>query len=343
VTTTAPPSAAAETDHTGAAVDPLLFGFGFDAEGAATKLKWSDVTKHKLGGYTRVWLHLNRTSAQAQGWLQRRSDLERVVVRALLQDETRPRATRIGKGFLIDLRGCNLNPGDALDELVSVRMWATPTLLITLRARPLQATLDTRQQVEAGEAPNSTGGLVAVIAQALTNRMEPEIIEFDEQVDAFEEKLLDPKVRLPRSALATFRRRVLTVRRYILPQRDALAQLVRESTLSGLFSETDILHLRESADRISRLAEDLDTIRDRSTVLQEQILEERAEEMNKRLFLLSFLSAIFLPISFVVGLFGVNIGGMPGMGHPYAFTILSVFLMVIVVVMIAVFRWRRWI
>ncbi len=78
-------------------------------------------------------------------------------------------------------------------------------------------------------------------------------------------------------------------------------------------------------------------------MLQEQVIEERAEVMNQRLFVLSILPAVFLPISFVTGLFGVNVGGMPGVQRAGAFAILVGALAVATILMLAIFRWRRWI
>ena len=332
-----------DPDTDGAQIEPFLFGYGFAADGTPTKLTWEDVLDGKLAAFERCWLHLNRRSKQTQGWLVRKSGLDKLAVAALLQEDTRPRAARHGKGFLINLRGMNHNEGEDTEDMLSIRMWASENMLITLRARPIQATRDVAAAVEQGEAPNSTGGLIAHLANALTNRMEPEIAGFEEQADAYEDQLLDTNIRLPRSALSEFRRRVLAVRRYILPQRDALAQMLREGSSAGLFNETDLLYLRESADRVTRLSEELDTIRERSTVLQEQIMEERSDLMNQRLFELSILSAIFLPISFVTGLFGVNIAGMPGMNNPAAFTMLVGGLVLTTVLMLLVFRWRRWI
>ncbi|MDX1292555.1 MAG: zinc transporter ZntB [Hyphomonas sp.] len=322
---------------------PLVFGYGFGADGTVESLSWKDVTSGRLAEYPRYWLHLHRLSPQVRSWLVRQSGLDHLATEALLQEDTRPRATRHGPGFLINLRGMNLNEGEALEDMLALRMWASDSGLITLRARPIQAARDVEATVKEGKAPNSTGGLVAALADALTDRMEPEVARFDEQADQFEEDLLDPSIRLPRYKLSEFRRRVLQVRRYILPQREALAQLVREGTQAGLFTDHDLLFLRESADRVTRLAEELDTIRDRCTVLQEQVIEERAELMNQRLFVLSILSAVFLPISFVTGLFGVNVGGMPGVESAGAFAILVATLALATLIMLALFRWRRWI
>lgn len=332
-----------ESDDLGNDADPLIFGFSFSEDGQATPLTWPQIGKKRADHAPRIWVHLNRASLKAQDWLRKRSGIDPIVVELLLQEDTRPRAVHIGKGFLINLRGFNMTPGDALDDMVSVRMWAEPKLLVTLRSRPLQASMDVRRRVELGDVPNSTGALVTTIAASLIDRMEPEIGELEDQADDYEDKFLDPKEKIARTSLGDFRRRVLGVRRYILPQRDALAQLIREGATTGFLTEHDLLRLREAADRVMRMSEELDTIRERTSVLQEQIMEERSEDMSQRLFMLSLVSAIFLPISFVTGLFGVNIAGMPGMSDPWAFTRLVLGLLAVTGLMLLVFRWRRWI
>lgn len=87
-----------------------------------------------------------------------------------------------------------LKEGEALENMLALRMWASDSGLITLRARPSQAARDVEAMVKEGKAPDSKGGLVAALADALTDRMEPEVARFDAQADLFEEDLLDPSV-----------------------------------------------------------------------------------------------------------------------------------------------------
>ncbi|MEZ5953011.1 MAG: CorA family divalent cation transporter [Hyphomonas sp.] len=324
-------------------IDPLVFGYGFGADGTATPLEWKDVRENGHPDFQLVWLHLNRQSQKTQDWLIGKSGLDWLTADALLQEETRPRAVRHGKGFLINLRGVNLNEGADPEDLVSLRMWASEDLLITMRGRRVQAARDVEQLVKAKEVPYSTGALVALLADALTDRMEPLITGFDDEADRYEDELLDPKVRLSRSVLPEFRRRVLRVRRYLIPQREAIATLVRDGVQSGIFSEQDAYFLRESADRVTRLSEVIENIRERSTVLQEELIQEGSEETNQRLFVLAILSAVFLPLSFVTGLFGVNLGGIPGAADGQAFPLLVGALAVSTVLVLSILRWRRWI
>jgi len=323
--------------------EPLLFGFGFDEAGVAHVLTWDEVLEDGLSKYHRIWLHLDRQSAQTQGWLYRKSGLERLTVQALLQDETRPRAARHGKGYLINLRGPNLNEGAEVEDMVSLRMWASEDRLFTLRARPVQSASDVQKLILSGDIETSTGALVAGLANALTDRMEPVLEVFEDEADRYEDELLDPKVRLDRSVLPEFRRRVLQIRRHLIPQREAMVTLVRDGAQSGLFTEHDLFFLRESADRVTRLTELLESIRERSSVLYEEAIQEGTEETNKRLFFLAILSAVFLPITFITGLFGVNLGGIPGAGSPAAFAVLIVALTASVAATLLAMRWQRWI
>ncbi len=326
----------------GTADNPLIYGFEFEGDGTARRLSWDDVVKESADRPgVRRWLHLDRLSPSVRTWLTEQSGIDAVIDDALLQEDTRPRSARHGDGLLINLRGVNLNEGSEPEDMIAIRIWMTADVVVSLRAFHIKAAQDLRDQIMAGEMlPVSTGEIVTYIAARLTDRIEPVISELDSEADDFEDTLLEPGASLPKTALANFRRRVLTFRRYIIPQREALSQMSREG--EGLFTNRENLLLREVADRVTRLGEELDTIRERSIVLQEQVVEERAERMNQRLFVLSIISAIFLPLGFVTGLFGVNVGGMPGVNNGVAFTLLCLGMLGLSLGMILLFRRMRW-
>ncbi|MGB3626382.1 MAG: zinc transporter ZntB [Henriciella sp.] len=326
---------------TEAARDPLVFAFEFDGTGGARRLNWDDIANgpaERPG--VRRWLHLDRLSADVRTWLVDHSGLDLVIDRALLQEDTRPRCVKHGPGYLINLRGVNLNEGAVPEDMIAIRIWATADVVISLRAFHIKAAQDLREQIMQGEVPASSGAILAFLAARLTDRIEPVVSGLEDQAGDFEETLIYDAGSLPKSALSNFRRRVLQLRRYVIPQRDALAQMAREG--GDLFSADEVLHLREIGDRVTRIGEELDNIRDRSTVMQEQIVEERAERMDQRLFVLSVISAIFLPLGFVTGLFGVNVGGVPGTSSPVAFTLLCLSMAGIAGLLILLLHRMRW-
>ncbi|WP_158085779.1 zinc transporter ZntB [Henriciella aquimarina] len=321
--------------------NPLIFGFEFDEAGGVRRLDWAEVSSGPAAPATgRRWLHLNRLSPAVRQWLTETSGIDEVIDDALLQEDTRPRCLAHGDGLLINLRGVNLNEGSEPEDMIAIRIWMTAEVIVSLRAFHIKAAQDLRDRIMAGEVPASNGVILAELAERLTDRIEPVVSELDEQADEYEDTLLEPGATLPKTALASFRRKVLTLRRYIIPQREALAHISREG--QHLFDASQTLQLREIADRVTRIGEELDMIRERTMVLQEQLIEERSERMNQRLFVLSIISAIFLPLGFVTGLFGVNVGGMPGVGSPLAFTLLCLGMGGLTVTLFFLFRRMRW-
>ncbi|GAB5458991.1 MAG: zinc transporter ZntB [Henriciella sp.] len=322
-------------------VDPFIVGFAIKDDSNIEELNWEAVksaTANVPG--ERRWIHLNRLSDEARAWLEGAGSLDPLIVNVLFQEDTRPRSTRLGEGFLINLRGANLNPGAEPEDLISLRIWATKDLIVTTRAYRIRAIEDLRDEFHSLNPPVTNGEIVCFLAERLTTRLEPIVGQLEDQADELEAEWLDLNTPAPKLKLAEFRRSALSLRRYIAPQREAISSFIRES--GDFLSDESRLKLREVQDITTRFAEDLDLARERAVVIQEQIVEQRAESMNQRLFVLAIISAIFLPLGFLTGLFGINIGGMPGVDSPYAFWLFATFLVVVTGGLLYAFKRMNW-
>jgi len=321
-------------------LDPLVFAFDMSASGVKP-LAWQDLQADAFAGAgVRRWIHLDRMSEAGFAWLKQSRLIPDFICDILFQHETRPRAFTHDDAVSLNLRGVNLNEGHEPEDLVSLRLYATETLLVTTRAHQLATVDDLKRLVEQGKAPASNASMLVYLAHGITGRLEDVSQRLEEQVDALEDDMLDENTPPPKLAVAEFRRAVLSLRRYITPQREAVSSLLREA--DDFLSDRDRLTLRETQDIVFRLSEQLDMVRERAVVLQEQIIEIRAEAMNQRLFVLAIISAIFLPLGFVTGLFGVNVGGMPGVDSPAAFWVLCVVMLGLVGVLLLVFKKMKW-
>ncbi len=76
--------------------------------------------------------------------------------------------------------------------------------------------------------------------------------------------------------------------------------------------ELNRLRIREVADRQVRYVEDIDEVRERAAMAQEELLSRISEQMNERSYLFTVVATIFLPLNFFTGLIGINVGGTPG-------------------------------
>ncbi len=126
------------------------------------------------------------------------------------------------------------------------------------------------------------------------------------------------------------------LRRHMAPQRDALSTFEIED-LPWISSEYRP-RMREATERMTRLSEELDAIRDRAQVVQDQIMDTRAEAMNRQMLILSVVAAIFLPLGLITGLLGINVGGVPGVENRWSFWIVTILLVIIGVLLAWVFK-----
>ncbi len=289
----------------------------------------------KTDGY--IWLHFDVGDPAFEPWLVR--NLPITVAKALVQSETRPRCDRMENGLLLNLRGVNMNPGANADDMVSVRLWITEGLIISARVRKVWAVDAIRQEMEAGTAPTTVTAFLAELAYGLTKRIEKVSVALFEETDTLEEHTLSPSNDLA-TDLAALRQSIIKMRRFVRPQSEALAELAGgqvwpiDPDCAGL--------LRETANRTVRTMEELDATSDRLLAIQDHLDVLHTSALGRNSYVLSIVAAIFLPLGFLTGLFGINVGGMPGVDSAFGFWAVSIGSILIGFVLFFVFRYLKW-
>ncbi len=320
--------------------DGLLFAWELDGKGGGRELEWEAIERPAADESSWQWLHFNYSKPDVQRWMRESSGLSDLTVSALLQSETRPRCVLADQGMMIFLRGVNLNPGADPDDMVSIRLWVGARRIISLRMRRLLSIDDLNAAIRTGNGPATPGEFVVLLTDRLQERMRHVVEALYDQVDQLEVNVITESSMQQREQLAGIRRQTIAMRRFLSPQREALSRVSSERT--PLLDDHDRLRLREEYDHLTRMVEDLDAARERATVVHETLTSRFAELTNQRMYVLSIIAAIFLPLSFVTGLLGVNVGGIPGADNPYGFWSVDVLLLLVAAGIWAFFRWRQW-
>jgi zinc transporter len=288
-----------------------------------------------------AWVHLNADHPDTRAWLESElSYLDQIILDALLAEETRPRIVEFDRGALMILRGVNLNENAEPEDMVSVRLWVDEHRIISLRKRKLRAIEDIQNHLRDGTGPKNSGDFVVMLTARLFERMEPVLRELDERLDDIEQKVMEDPDFSERQAIIEIRKEAIIYRRYIAPQRDVIAHL-----RSGDQPWLDVMQkrcLQEAMDRVTRYIEDLDAIRERAQIVKDELANALSDKMNKNLYILSVIAAIFLPLGFLTGLLGINVGGIPGSENPQAFWGFCVLLCLVVVGEVTLFRKMKW-
>ncbi|AHG18212.1 zinc transporter [Chania multitudinisentens RB-25] len=316
-------------------VPDAVYAYQLDGKGGITPIDY----ENKITRDEPCWLHLDYAHSTSAEWLATTPLLPDVVREALSGESTRPRVSRLGDGTMITLRGINFNVDSRPDQLVTFRVYMTDKLIISTRHRKVYSIDEMVNELQSGTGPTGSGGWLVDIADALTNHTSEFIEELHDKIIDLEDALLEQRVP-ERGQLALMRKQLIVLRRYMTPQRDVFARLASERLV--WMSDDDRRRMQEIADRLGRGLDDLDGSIARTAILSDEITTVMADAMNRRTYTMSLMAMVFLPSTFLTGLFGVNLGGIPGSGSPVAFASFCFMLMALVAGVAWWLRRSRW-
>lgn len=320
----------------------LVHAFVLDGQGGAAPISRLALESLDLQPGQSLWLHWDRSHPQAQRWLRERSGLAEFTCDLLLEESTRPRLLSLpGDELLLFLRGINLNPGSEPEDMVAVRIFADAQRVISLRLRPLHATDALIEQWGRGSGPKTGSEVLLYLAEHLTDKVDTLVSDFAERVDEQEEHLdEDERFRPDHDLMLQVRRRAAALRRFLAPQRDLYAQLGRNRL--PWFVEDDSGYWNELNNRLTRYLEELELTRERVGLVLESESRRQSERMGKTMYLLGITTGFFLPMSFITGLLGMNVAGIPGAGTSYGFYVVCALIGGMVLFQWWLFRRLRW-
>lgn len=303
--------------------------------GSVAELPSAQVADYRGEGF--VWLHVEGAGRNGRADLP--GYVPALAANALLADETRPRCDEIDEGALINLRGNAREPTADSDRLVSIRVWVEARRVTSVTRNPLASLARVEAAMLAGRLADG-GDFVAALAQAISTELDPEIADLGDQLDDCEELFESADIYALRRRIAALRAQAIALRRFVAPDRDALASMAQLPF--GWISKEDRLHLREAADRFARMAEELEAVRERAALLHEQLTDLRAEIVDRRSLAIAVIAFIFLPLTFVTGLLGMNVAGIPFAERDWAFWGVVGFCVLIALAVLGWFAVRQW-
>jgi zinc transporter len=327
-------STAAASEPTGLAHAYLL-----DGRGGAERLDWSGIERWTPSDGA-LWLNLDYTAPDVERWLGLHSKIEPLIRDALLDNDPRPRAAAHGDALLLIVRGINLNEGAAPEDMLSIRAWIEPHRVVTLRHRKSRSLKAIAAELDGGAGPTAVGDLTALLVERVLEHVVIRVDLLGDAIAACEDQVLLESGGELRAQLADQRRRAIALRRFLAPQREAFGKLAQIQV--PWLDPNARSRIVEAADRMTRTVEELDAARDRAAVTQEELQSKIGEATNRRLYVLSIISAVFLPLGFVCSLLGVNVGGVPLQHADWAFWALCGAFAIVVGVQIWLFRRRGW-
>jgi magnesium transporter len=183
--------------------------------------------------------------------------------------------------------------------------------------------------------------LVFALLDAIVDHYFIVIEEMGDRIEALEEQLFNtqPSNDITQD-IQELKKTMLRIRRAVHPIREVVSRL--EKVDGGLIQEETINYIRDLYDHIIQISENIEIYREMSWGLMDMYMTTISHKMNEVMKVLTIMASIFIPLTFIAGIYGMNFEHMPELNMPYAYPLLLLFMAVIVVGMIVYFKRKHW-
>lgn len=314
----------------------LLWATITDAQGGRTEP--NPVTTLPIVREGWIWLHFNLADARCSELLSSLQDLPQRAANTLVESEEFQQLY-IEDGFVFGMvadlcRGL----GETSDHFGFLHFLAGDGILITARRPPIAATHSLRDMMRKGQkVPSELSALEALIEQVVEG-FDVFVDKLAGTVDSLEDQIITGSLRGVRQRLSELRRTRVRLYRHISGLRVLFRRLERDRDREAeedLPSPPPVFTISNRIlQRVDQLDHDVSVLGERTRMLQDEVAALRTEETNRHLRVLSILTIIFMPPTFLAGLLGMNLKGIPfaesekGFWEGTALTILSAVLIV---------------
>ncbi len=216
--------------------------------------------------------------------------------------------------------------------------------VISFQEQPGDAFERIRERLRAGAGRLRSEGadyLFYALLDAIVDSYFSVIEVFGERIEAVEEEVVADPDRETLQAIYALKRSLVALRRSVWPLRDVVAELERGD--SPLIRESTLVYLRDVYDHTIEVAETVETYRDTMSGLLDVYLSSQSSRMNEIMKVLTIIATIFIPLTFIAGLYGMNFAYMPELRHPWGYPAALTLMAIIAGVMLLYFKKKGWI
>jgi magnesium transporter len=186
----------------------------------------------------------------------------------------------------------------------------------------------------------SSGYLLYLIIDKLVDYCFPILNKLDGNIEHVEDQIFEERVRQTVYEISIIRRDIIAFRRIVKPVIPVISNLERKQR--PFLKEDMEEYFGDIVDHLNKIWDTLEDYKEVIEGLSDTLTSLTNNRINEIIKVLTIISVILLPLTLISGVYGMNIN-LPGQGHPYAFEIVLACMVVVIVGMLAFFRWRKWI
>jgi len=289
--------------------DGLICGFRIPASGPTEPLSAGQASAALASTDAVTWLHFRLADASAERILIE-SNLFPAALRHRLQEhDAHTLIEATDGGLMMVVTDLSFEQVGETSEAAGFWGFATPHTFVSARSHALHSADSLRLALRNGLKVKSGIELVAELLDRRNHALGELAAGLADEVNDVEDEILRGDIREQRERLGRVRRRCAHVRRHFAPERSALQKLLARPP--AWLGPGDGERLRSALEELANLIDDANDLYERAKLLQEELAARLAEKTGDRLYVLSILSAVLLPMTLITGIFGMNVRGLP--------------------------------
>jgi magnesium transporter len=234
--------------------------------------------------------------------------------------------------------------GDTNLDMDQVSMILGPNFIISFKEKEVDVFNPLRDRLRTAKGKIRKQGADYLAYSMIDAIVDHYFLIMEKLGDRFED-LEDSVVSDPQPGILptiyNLKRDMLFLRKSVWPLREAISKMQRSD--SPLVTEAIKIYLRDVYDHTIQVIENIETFRDMSASLLETYLSSLSNKLNEVIKLLTIISTIFIPLTFLAGLYGMNFRFMPELESPFGYPAVLILMLLVVVVMMVYFRKKEWI
>ena len=267
--------------------------------------------------------------------------LHPLALEDVLNVPQRPNLESYDDHLFIIMRMLGLDDGELQTEQVS--LFLGRDFVVTFQERPGDCLDPVRDRLRKGTGSLRREGadfLAYAILDAVIDNYFPFLESYGEALEELEDAVVERPTRETLSDVHEAKRDLLNVRRCIWPLREVVNSLVRDDY--PLISKNTRVFLRDCYQHTVYLLDMVETYRELASSLVDVYISSLSNKMNEVMKMLTIIATIFIPLTFVAGVYGMNFKYMPELNWPWSYPIVLVGMLGAAVLMLRYFRKKGW-
>jgi magnesium transporter len=269
--------------------------------------------------------------------------IHQLFLEDILNTDQRPKMEELEEGLFIVIKAFTLEDGDENTSAEQISFILGRNYVISLQEGDADIFDPVRSRLRSARGRIRSLGsdyLLYALMDTVVDHYFSVLEGLGERIEALEEELLTDHAQETLPRMHRLRRELLFLKKMVWPLREVISAMQRSET--GLIQQTTQFYIRDLYDHVIQVVDTLENYRELASGLLEIYLSSVSYRMNEVMKVLTIIATIFIPITFIVGVYGMNFEIIPELKWKWGYAMVWGVMIAVIVVMLGYFRKKKW-